>query len=146
MFKFGAKSLNKLASCETDLQLIALESIKASTVDFGINEGHRTVERQKELFDKGWSRIDGISKKGKHNYFPSKAFDVKIYVIGRPELTYDKIHLAYVGGVILTVAQRLYDEGLISHELRWGGNWDGDSELLYDQNLQDLPHFELKKK
>lgn len=146
MFKFGSKSLDQLATCEADLQLIALESIKVSTVDFGINEGHRSVERQKELFDKGWSRIDGINKKGKHNHFPSKAFDIKIYVAGKSSLAYDKVHLAHVGGVILTTAKRLFDEGLVSHELRYGGNWDGDGELLYDQTLQDLPHFELLKK
>lgn len=143
MFKFGQKSLEKLATCHPELQLIAQEAIKYSTVDFGINEGHRSPERQKELFDKGWSRIDGISRKGKHNYNPSLAFDIKIYVPGKPELAYDKAHLAYVGGVILTVAKKLKEEGKIKHNLRYGGDWDGDGQLLYDHDLQDLPHFEL---
>jgi len=146
MFKFGKNSLKKLSTCEDDLQLIAHESLKISTVDFGIGEGHRTLKRQKELYDKGYSRIDGISKKGKHNFSPSKAFDIYVYVSGKPKLAYDKMHLAYIGGVILTVANKLLNDGLISHKVRWGANWDGDGELLYDQNLQDLPHFELTNK
>ena len=52
MFKFGDSSLKQLATCHADLQLIAMEAIKYTTVDFAINEGYRSPQKQKEAFDK----------------------------------------------------------------------------------------------
>lgn len=34
------------------------------------------------MFDKGFSKIDGFNKKGKHNYFPSRAVDIIPYKKG----------------------------------------------------------------
>jgi peptidoglycan L-alanyl-D-glutamate endopeptidase CwlK len=28
--------------------------------------------------------------------------------------------------------------------LRWGGNWDGDAEIITDQRFNDLVHWELR--
>lgn len=143
MFKFGLRSLENLETCHEDLQTIHLEAIKTSRVDYGISEGHRSLERQKELFDEGKSRIDGISKKGKHNYYPAQATDIYAFVPENKKMAFDKVHLAYLAGHIMEVARRLYDEGKVKHRLRWGGNWDGDGTLLIDQSLKDMPHFEL---
>ena len=142
-FVFGDRSKKNLSTCHEDLQVIHQEAIKTSTVDYGISEGHRSLERQKKLFDEGKSRIDGISRKGKHNHLPSQATDVYAYVKGRKNLAFDKVHLAYIAGHIMETARRLYDEGRIEHHLRWGGNWDSDGTLMVDQSLKDMPHFEL---
>ena len=159
MKQFSQSSTDKLSTCEKDLQLVMRESIKVSLVDFGIGEGHRPDERQLSLFKQGrelvsdvWrivdkskvvTNIDGIKVKGKHNYLPSKAVDITIYVPGHPEWTYDNEHLCYVAGVIMATAERLYNDGLITHKIRWGGNWDSDGIILKDQNLADRPHFEI---
>ena len=37
----------------------------------------------------------------------------------------------------------LKEEGIISHDIRWGFNWDRDGIIISDQNFQDGPHFEL---
>ena len=142
---FGNRSKENLATCHEDLKLIANEAIKITPIDFGVSEGYRSVKRQKQLFDEGKSKIDGINRKGKHNYNPSLAFDIYIYVKGKKSLAYDEKHLTFVAGILIAVAKRLYSDGKISHILRYGGNWDGDGELIYDQSFQDLPHFELKK-
>ncbi len=142
---FGDRSKKNLDTCHSDLQLIASEAIKVTTIDFGVSEGHRSIERQNKLFKEGKSKIDGINKKGKHNYNPSLAFDIYIYIRGKGSLAYDERHLCFIGGLLTAIAKRLYSEGKISHILRWGANWDGDGELIYDQSFQDLPHFELKK-
>ena len=142
---FGTRSKGCLDTCDKDLQLIANEAIKITPIDFGISEGHRSLERQKKLFDEGNSKIDGINKKGKHNYSPSLAFDIYIYIKGKKSKAYDQRHLCFVGGILIATSRRLYAEGKIEHILRWGANWDGDGELIYDQSFQDLPHFELKK-
>lgn len=144
--KFGDKSLEKLKTCHLDLVKIMLMTIDNSKIDFGIAEGHRTVSRQLELFNEGKSKIDGINKKGKHNYKPSLAVDIYTYhpdLETRKKIAYDKSHLAYIAGVVDASAKDLLSEGLISHKIRWGGNWDSDGIIDFDQTFDDFPHFEL---
>lgn len=146
MFKFGKNSSKNLSSCHKDLILIATETIKISNVDFGISEGHRFIDRQKELFDQGLSKIDGINKKGKHNYKPSLAFDYYIYHSDsktREKIMYDTVHLSYVAGMMFAVAEKLFQEGRITHKIRWGADWDNDGIIDYDQRFDDYPHIEL---
>lgn len=145
MYKFGERSLKCLETCEEDLVIILTEALKTSMVDFGVSEGHRSLERQQKLYNEGKSRIDGITKKGNHNYFPSRAADIYAYVPGNSGYAFDKVHLAYLGGHIMATAAQLYAKAIVSHKLRWGGNWDGDGTILYDQKLWDMPHFELIK-
>ena len=142
-FQFGNRSKVKLASCHKDLQIIAEEAIKVSQIDFGISEGHRTLEKQLEYFNTGKSKIDGIKKKGKHNQNPANAFDFYVYVPNKPELSFDIRYLCFIVGVITATAQRLLTEGRITHKVRSGANWDIDGELLTDQNFDDAVHIEI---
>jgi len=142
---FGNRSKEKLGTCHADLQLIMEESLKVSQVDFGVSEGNRSIEKQLEYFNTGKSKIDGIKIKGKHNYQPSLAADIYAYIKGKPHFAFNKTYLVYLMGVITSVAQRLYNEGKISHVVRSGYNWDSDGEIGTDQTFQDLPHYELLK-
>ena len=139
---FGKLSKENLFTCHPDLQLIAEESLKISQVDFGITEGHRTLEKQQEYFETGASKCDGVTKISKHQSLPSMAMDIRVYVPDKPKLSYDIAHLAYLGGVISAVAERLLMEGKITHKIRWGGNFDMDNEIL-EQDFDDMPHYEL---
>jgi peptidoglycan L-alanyl-D-glutamate endopeptidase CwlK len=146
MYKLGKGSLKKLESVHHDLVKIIKLAITRTPVDFGISEGHRTLERQKELYDQGKSKIDGINKKGKHNYSPSLAIDLYAYhpdIEVRKKLAYDVPTLCLIAGVIISCADELKAKGDIKHSVRWGGNWDNDGVILYDQSFDDLPHFEL---
>ena len=143
MYKFGQRSLNNLAGCHKDLQLIAQEALKISPIDFGISEGHRSPERQLQLFREGKSTKDGYTKMSKHNLNPSMAFDFFASVPGDAKLAFDNEHLTYIAGILYAVAMRLYAEGKIDHKPRWGGNWDGDGTIIYDHGLKDRPHFEI---
>ena len=141
MYKFGNKSKERLNTCHEDLRLIANIAIQRSQIDFGIAEGHRTVERQYDLYKAGLSKIDGVNKRGKHNYKPSLAFDIYAWVNGR--CSYDQRYIIFIAGVILAVAKELKEQGRIQTELRWGGNWDGDGQIITDQSFNDLVHFEI---
>ena len=126
--------------------MIANEVIKITDVDFGITEGHRAIERQKFLFDRGKSTIDGITRKGKHNYMPSMALDFYVYhpeLAMRRRLAYDKVHLTYIAGLFDAVAKRLYQERKIRHIIRWGANWNMNGIIDFDQDFDDYPHIEL---
>lgn len=141
MHKLGNSSNKKLNTCHQDIQMIVRTAIALSVIDFGIAEGERSVEKQQLYFKAGKSKVDGINIKGKHNYSPSLAFDIYIFLNGKA--SWDFNHLCYVAGVLTTVSQQLYEQGKISHLLRWGGNWDKDGEIVSDQSFDDLPHFEL---
>lgn len=157
-FSFSNSSAEKVATCHRDLQLILNEAIRVSPVDFGVSEGHRSVERQFALYQQGrvfeggkWvvvgpvvTNVDGINNKGKHNEVPSKAADIYAYVARNVQnMLYDKEHLAVVAGVLLATAARLRAEGKITHWLRWGADWDSDGEIATDHRFVDRPHFEL---
>ena len=140
---FSTHSKEALLSCHTDLQLIAEASLQRTQVDFAVVEGHRSIARQKLLYEAGKSKIDGVSKKGKHNYSPSLAFDICAIVRGKA--SWRECYLAYLGGVITATAAELLVKHKIKHCLRWGGNWDGDGEIITDQSFIDMPHFELQQ-
>ena len=127
MYKFSQRSLNNLMNVDEKLVLICNELIKR--IDFTVIEGYRTRERQKELFDKGFSKIDGISKKGKHNYFPSRAVDIIPYKKGRNPFDGSKESekMFYeLAEEFKKVAKEL------NIAITWGGDWE----------FKDLPHFQ----
>ncbi len=143
MPRFGQTSLSRLGTCELDLQKVMQEAIVDCNVDFGIAEGHRSVSKQQQYFKEGKSKIDGVTKKGKHNYIPSQAADIYLWINGKA--SWNAETLTYFAGFIEATAHRLYRSKEISHLVRWGGNWDKDGEILTDQNFDDRPHFEIYK-
>ena len=140
-FIFSDYSKERLQTCHPDLQLIAKEAIACTPMDFRIIEGRRTRKRQNELYQQGYSKIDGYAVKGKHNYHPSQAFDIVAIVNGK--VSWLPSDLTFLAGIILGIGAKLLQEDKVSHKLRWGGNWDGDGIIIRDQSFIDLPHFEL---
>lgn len=87
--------------------------------DFRIFEGHRTLERQKVLKSKGYSK----TLKSKHLFNPSKAIDV--------------IEFPWTwNGFILSPEYKNFVIELLKKypTINWGGKW---------KNFADLPHFEI---
>jgi peptidoglycan L-alanyl-D-glutamate endopeptidase CwlK len=146
MYTFSNNSKSKLDTCHPDLIKIMELAISRSKVDFGVSEGNRSLARQNELYRQGKSKINGTTKKGKHNSVPSMAVDIFAYhkdYVTRKKLVYDRVHLAYIGGIVESCAQELLKLRKIKHKIRWGANWDSDGVIDYDQSFDDYPHFEL---
>ncbi len=137
MFKYSNNSLLRLGSCHKDLQLIFKEAIKV--IDISILEGYRSSSIQEELYRQGKSQKR--AGQSKHNCVPSMAVDASPYPIDWG----DKKRFYYLAGIIKGIASRLLEEGKISHNIRFGGDWDGDNDLN-NQTFFDLPHYELIKK
>lgn len=143
-YKLSTTSERRLQTCHKDLQLIVHAAIKVSPIDFGVAEGQRSDEKQREFYLKGLSKLDGVTKKSKHQVKPlSEALDFYPYVNGHTD--YSIPNCTAVAMVLITVAEMLYQQGMIKHRLRWGGNWDQDGVILTDQSFDDLPHVELIK-
>ena len=130
MFKFSRRSKEKLFTCDEQLVLLFAEVIDTSPIDFGIAEGHRSIEKQKEYFNDGKSNCDGTIKKSNHNFYPSKAVDIYAYVNG--EASWEKEHLCLIAGVVFAAAKKF------NVNIRWGGTFDSDNFKGWD-----MPHFEL---
>ncbi len=142
MPKFGKRSQQRLDTCHEDLQKICNEVIVS--IDFSVLEGRRTLEKQQEYFRTGRSQLDGIHKKSKHQSIPSQAVDVAPYPIDFSQASKAKARFYMLAGYFFEAAKVLLERGEISHELRWGGDWDSDKSFE-DQSFDDLPHFELHR-
>ncbi len=128
MPSFSEKSLAKLATCHSLLQRVFNEVIQ--NFDCTILEGHRDKDRQNQMVAEGKSQVRWPS--GKHNTVPSCAVDVTPYPIQWD----DRERQTLFAGYVLATAKAM---GI---NLRWGGDWDQDTEVR-DNTFDDLVHFEL---
>lgn len=136
-YTFGPESEKCLGTCHQDIQLVFRKVMSWQIMDFSVIEGHRPAERQQMLFREGRSKIDGVSKKGTHNYIPSDAGDAMPYprVINGVNVWKDERRFTILAGLMYAAAAEL---GI---RIRWGGDWDSDGNAN-DQSFHDLPHFE----
>jgi peptidoglycan L-alanyl-D-glutamate endopeptidase CwlK len=138
MPRFSQHSLENLSTCHVDLQVLFNEVIK--TFDCVVTEGYRNEVDQEAAFNSGHSKLH--YPHGKHNSQPSNAVDVYPY---EPKVTVDwndTIRFYYFGGYVMGIASRLKYEGRITHDIRYGGDWDGDT-MVKDNSFSDTGHFEL---
>jgi len=140
MYKFSKKSQTQLETCHKDIQLICSEAIKI--IDIKVTEGARSQKRQIELFKKGRSKLDGVTKFSKHQVTKEKLLSSAIDILPCPVDWGDKKRFFFVAGIMKGITLRLLEEGRITHALRWGGDWNSNNNFE-DQTFNDLPHFEL---
>ncbi len=117
---FGKKSLEQLATCESEIQIICNEAIKI--MDFSVICGNRKKEDQDKAHEEGYSEVEWPNSR--HNTFPSKAVDILPYPSGWQDI--GKFH--ELAGVIKTIAHQK------DIKIRWGGNF---------KSFFDGAHFEL---
>ena len=118
---FSEKSNTKLEGVDERLIRVATLALQLSPVDFGITEGVRTLERQKQLVKAGASR----TLRSKH--LEGKAIDVVAYLDGEVRWDwplYEKIAKAF---------KQAADE--LGYKITWGGSW---------ATFKDGPHFQIE--
>lgn len=149
---YSPASIEQRDSLAPDLIVLFEEVLKK--FDHTIIYGYRDPKLQFELFQKGRKLVDGewiitdkkkvvtykdgTINKSKHNLKPSEAADVVPY----PMEKNDSKKIYVFAGWVLGAAQVLFNEGKMTHKIRWGGDWDGDHDLK-DQTFMDLCHFEI---
>ena len=122
MYSFSQRSKDRLKGVHPDLVKVMEEAIKESPLDFGITEGLRTLERQKELFSSGKSQTMNS------RHLRGLAVDIAIFVEGK--VNWDFPNYQLVADHIKEVAKEL------NVPIQWGGNWI---------SFKDGPHFELHR-
>ena len=121
-WKFGKKSLERLAGVKEPLQTLAKSAITYSPFDFSITCGLRTIEEQRVLF------ANGKSKTMKSKHITGDAFDIAVFD-EHGKLTWDLKYYKKVAEHIKREANKL---GI---KITWGGDWQ----------WIDGPHFQLEK-
>ena len=125
---FSDKSISNLTTCDTRLQQVFRRVVR--DFDCSILEGHRVKERQNQMVAEGKSQVPWPG--GRHNTMPSMAVDATPY----PIVWNDRERQTLFAGFVLATAKAM---GI---ELRWGGDWDNDTEVR-DNGFDDLVHFEI---
>lgn len=125
--KFSKSSMDKLATCHHDLELVMQLALHYSPYDFGVTEGVRTPERQKELLESGKS----TTLKSRHlanKDGVSEACDIAVYVDGK---------ITWEPGCYRKVAQAVFRASIeLGVQIEWGGLW---------KSFIDGPHFQLRR-
>lgn len=139
MPRYSQTSNQRLSTCHVDLQLIFNTVI--AKYDNSILCGHRGKSAQNSAFFDGLSQL--TFPHSKHNKLPSMAVDAGPYFVDLKNTDWeDHKAFALFAGYVKRVADELLEQKLITHRLRWGGDWDGDGRSL-DETFVDLPHYEL---
>lgn len=148
MYKFSKKSLDTLSTIYGPLEALVHSVLSLSPYDLGIppTGGRRTPEEQNELFNKGWSKLDGYSKKSYHQ--SGMAVDIVVYEDGKKSYScldkYEEISILFMENF-----ESLRELGVFPNTsyLRWGFDWDKDGvrgDRDPDERFYDAPHFELR--
>lgn len=124
--EFSKASASKLATCHPDLQKIFNDIIK--TRDCTIICGARTLEEQQKAFKDGFSKLDGVKKKSKHQISKEQPLSLAVDVLPYPINWEDKKgHEDFARAVKVTAEH-------YKIRIRWGGDF---------KSFSDRPHFEL---
>jgi hypothetical protein len=121
-FKFSQRSENNLKGVKPQLVAVVRRALELTSVDFGITEGLRTQERQKQLY------AEGKSQTMNSRHLTGEAVDVVAYVGGT--VSWDFPLYRKIAEAFKQAAQEL------NTPIEWGGDWT---------TLVDGPHFQLKR-
>ncbi|HBN2067306.1 TPA: M15 family metallopeptidase [Escherichia coli] len=121
-FRFSRRSEKNLEGVKPQLVAVVRRTLELTEIDFGITEGLRTKERQKQLV------AEGKSQTMNSRHLTGDAVDVVAYVgslVSWEWALYEKIAQAFKQAAVE-----------LNTPIEWGGDWD---------TLKDGPHFQLKR-
>jgi peptidoglycan L-alanyl-D-glutamate endopeptidase CwlK len=122
-FKLSKRSMQRLEGVDPGLTEVVVRAIQVSNIDFGVSEGLRSIERQRELVSRGASQ----TMKSKH--IDGLAVDLVAYIGDRAswELNlYDDIADAMKLAAIE-----------VGVPIRWGAAWHVPDIREWDGTMQD---------
>jgi len=122
-FKLSSRSIGRLDGVNDNMVKVVKRAIEITSIDFGVTQGLRTVEEQKELVAKG------ASKTMKSKHLTGDAVDIVAYIGSRIswEITlYDNIAEA--------VKEAAIELGVA---IRWGAAWHIPDITKYTGTMQE---------
>ena len=122
-YRLSCSSLERLQRVHPDLVRVVMRAIQITEVYFGITEGVRTIEKQREYVAKGASRTMNS------RHLTGHAVDLAAYV--GVEVRWDWPLYYKLADAMKAAAKEL------NVSIVWGGDW---------VTLKDGPHFELDRR
>jgi len=122
-YRFSARSEKNLVGVNPELIAVARRALELSTIDFGITEGIRSKERQKQLV------AAGASQTMKSRHLTGHAVDVVAYL--GSNISWEWKYYEQIAAAFKQAGKEL------STAIEWGGDW---------KTLKDGPHFQLSWK
>lgn len=119
-FHLSGQSLQRLSRVHPELQAVVKRAIQITRVDFGVSEGLRSEERQRELFEAGASQTMAS------RHLTGHAVDLVCYV--GHNISWDWPLYTKVSWAMKKAAAEL------DVKITWGGDW---------KEFKDGPHYEL---
>ncbi len=135
MYYFSKRSDFFVSTCHPDLQILLYEAIKV--IDFSVIDGARDEESQNAKFRDGLSKVKYPNSR--HNTVPSMAVDIAPYPINFD----NRERFLVFGATIMQIARQLYEEGKMTHRLRWGADWKDELKNKDVKASWDPGHLEL---
>lgn len=127
MFKLSNRSLSNLAGVHPSLIAVVKRAIEITPLDFGVSEGLRTLERQKQLVDEGKSTTLNSMHLPQED---GKSHAVDLFVLVDGKASWQHKDFRKVIQAMMTAAIEL------SVQIKAGGLW---------RDFLDSPHFELNR-
>jgi peptidoglycan LD-endopeptidase CwlK len=119
-YQLSKRSVEKLAGVHADLAKVVRRALELSDVDFGVTEGLRTLEKQREYVAKG------ASQTMRSRHLTGHAVDLVAYI--GAEVRWDWPLYGKIAKAMKAAAKEL------DVPLEWGGEW---------KSFRDGPHFQL---
>ncbi len=115
MRRLSKRSLKNIKGIDERLTLVLGVVLARGKVDLTIICGIRTLEEQQEAFKNGFSKLDGVNKKSKH----------------QEGLAFDFIHYPFRGWDDINSFKKVGEElkfvaNYLGVPCRYGGDWGGD--------------------
>lgn len=127
---FGSLSESRLKGVKPKLVQVVRRALEISPVDFGVREGLRTVEQQRENVRKG------VSQTMNSKHITGDAVDLYPTVLPEGWQRNPKVWIP-----VMNAVKQAGDE--LGVKLRFGINWKNDPNLPIETKFIDAPHVEL---
>lgn len=139
-FALSQRSLKNLEGVHPKMVAVVTRALELSSVDFFVNEGVRTKERQQQLYAQGRTKPGRkVTWTLNSNHFvnPRTGFGHAVDVYAHP---FDPNQSPATSRKIAEAFLRAAHE--LDTPIRWGADWDRDG-VFYEKGEGDSPHFEL---
>lgn len=128
MFTLSERSKKALAGVHPDLVKVVEKAISDSPIDFTVVEGLRTLEKQKEYFERGASKtMKSYHLKQSSGY--GHAVDLYPFYDGKVQVNAPMSKFKEVSAEMKKAADEL------GVKITWGGDW---------KTFVDAPHYQLE--